>query len=76
LRPKVDGVCDACGTGLIIRDDDREEVIRQRFDAYDRQTAPLVEFFRKSGVKLFSVDGNTGTPEAKAEEAAKLISAE
>lgn len=73
MPPKVEGVCDVCGAGLIIRDDDREDVIRQRFAAYEKQTAPLVEFFKKSGVKFCSVDGNTGTPESKAEIAAKLI---
>lgn len=76
LRPKVEGVCDACGAGLITREDDKEEVIRQRFEAYDKQTAPLVDFFKRAGVKLYAVDGNTGTPETKAGKAAKLIAAE
>jgi len=73
MPPKVEGVCDVCGAKLIIRDDDREDVIRQRFAAYEKQTAPLVEFFKKSGVKFCTVDGNSGSPESKAEIAAKLI---
>jgi adenylate kinase len=76
MPPKVAGVCDVCGHALITRADDTEEVIHQRFDAYDKQTAPLVDYFRKSGVKFCTVDGNTGTPETKADKAAKLITGE
>ncbi len=73
MPPKVEGVCDVCGAGLIIRNDDREEVIRQRFDAYEKQTAPLVAYFQNAGVSFFTVDGNEGTPETKAEKAAQFI---
>ncbi|HUB02654.1 MAG TPA: adenylate kinase [Terriglobales bacterium] len=45
--PRVDELCDVDGTPLIIRDDDRPEVITERLAAYDRQTSPLVDYYRK-----------------------------
>ena len=48
--------CDLDGTGLVIRRDDREEVISERLKAYERQTLPLVEYYRQQG-RLHEVDG-------------------
>ena len=62
--PKVPGVCDLEGAALIIRDDDREEVIRQRLEAYESQTRPLIEYFREKGKRLYDVDASHETPEA------------
>ena len=73
MAPKVDGVCDACGTALITRDDDREEVIKQRLRAYDAQTAPLVDYFKQSAGMYYTVDGNEGSAEDIAERACELI---
>ncbi len=56
--PKVPGRCDNDGGELIQRADDREEVIRERLVAYERQTKPLVEYYRRQGV-LEDVDGST-----------------
>ncbi|HTR26314.1 MAG TPA: adenylate kinase [Terriglobales bacterium] len=47
--PKVEGVCDVDGTPLIIRDDDREEVVRERLTVYDNQTKPVVDYFQRQG---------------------------
>jgi adenylate kinase len=55
LPPKKAGVCDSCGSALVQRDDDREEVIRKRLQVYADQTRPLVQFYRDQK-KLFSVD--------------------
>jgi adenylate kinase len=44
--PRIDELCDVDGTPLIIRDDDRPEVITERLAAYDRQTMPLVDYYR------------------------------
>jgi len=44
--PRQAGVCDACATGLVQRDDDREETVRNRLTVYDQQTAPLKEYYR------------------------------
>jgi adenylate kinase len=54
--PKVPGVCDVDGGRLIQRPDDHPEVIRERLAAYERQTAPLVEYYARQGV-LETVDG-------------------
>ena len=54
--PKVEGKCDKDGGALTQRKDDREEVIRERIAAYDRQTKPLIEYYRaQSG--LVDIDG-------------------
>jgi adenylate kinase len=55
-RPKVDGVCDRCGSDQIVqRDDDHPEIIAKRLAVYHKQTAPLVEFYEAQG-KLRSLD--------------------
>jgi adenylate kinase len=56
-RPKVDGVCDACGgCEFICRADDRPETVRARLDVYHRQTAPILPYYRERGI-LRPVDG-------------------
>jgi len=62
--PKVPGVCDLDGAALSVREDDREEVIRERLDAYQKQTRPLIDFFRESGKRLYDVDASHDPPEA------------
>lgn len=54
--PKKEGVCDKCGGALFHRDDDKEETIKRRLDVYDAQTAPLMDYYKKSGI-LKSVTG-------------------
>jgi len=54
--PRVEGVCNLDGETLIVRDDDSEAVIRGRLDAYDRQTLPVLEYFRASGHRVVEVD--------------------
>jgi len=54
--PKVPGICDVDGGKLIQRPDDRPEVVRERLTAYNRQTAPLVDYYKRRGA-LESVDG-------------------
>ena len=56
-RPAKDGVCDSCGsTEFTRRADDKAETVAARLDAYHRQTAPLLPFYRAQG-KLQAVDG-------------------
>ena len=64
--PKVEGVCDKEGGKLLQRADDSEETIRQRLVAYEKQTSPLIDYYRRKGV-LREVDGNRG-PEPIARE--------
>ena len=61
--PNIAQNCDYDGARLIVRDDDREEVIRARLEAYDRQTKPVVEHFRQTGVALYEIDAD-GSPQA------------
>jgi adenylate kinase len=56
-KPTKAGVCDVCGsTEFIRRADDKEETVRSRLGVYNKQTAPLVEYYGKKGV-LHSIDG-------------------
>jgi len=61
--PKVPGVCDLEGAKLIVREDDREEVIRERLEAYEKQTRPLLDYFREKGKTLYEIDATNETPE-------------
>lgn len=58
VLPKKDGVCDECGSELVIRDDDKPETVKNRLAVYHEQTQPLIEYFEKQGV-LHTVDGTT-----------------
>lgn len=71
--PKAAGVCDLDGCPLVVRDDDREEVIRQRLENYDHQSRPLVDYFRERVRHFYSVNGSEGSPEEVAERACRLI---
>ena len=56
-RPKVEGVCDECGsTEFTRRADDNEETVRQRLEAYHAQTSPLIAYYEKAGI-VKHVDG-------------------
>jgi adenylate kinase len=48
--PKVDGICDRCGSRLIQREDDTPEAIGRRLDLYDEKTAPLLAFYDERGL--------------------------
>ena len=55
--PRVADVCDVDGSKLVIRSDDREEVIRERLKAYDLQTRPVAEYYEHKG-RLVAVNGD------------------
>jgi adenylate kinase len=55
LPPKVDGICDKCGGKLIQRDDDKEDVVRNRLNVYHKLTSPLLDYYKNKGI-LFEVD--------------------
>lgn len=54
--PKVEGKCDLCGSEVVQRKDDSEETVKERLDVYDKQTQPLVEYYKSKKV-LKPVDG-------------------
>ena len=60
--PKVEGVCDNDGGPLIQRADDHEEVVGARLQTYEKQTAPLVAYYRRRGL-LHDVDASKGVEE-------------
>ncbi len=48
MPPKKEGVCDKCGSQIIQRDDEKEDVIRKRLATYDEKTAPLIDYYSGS----------------------------
>jgi adenylate kinase len=72
--PTVSEVCDYDGSRLVVRDDDREEVVTERLKAYDRQTTPVLQYFRKAGFDCWEVDGaGAGGPQAIAQRIQKML---
>lgn len=69
MRPKVDNVCDKCGGELYQRNDDKEEVIKDRLKTYYLQTSPLVEYYKN---KVISVDAGREKEETFENIVAKL----
>jgi len=64
LKPKVDGVCDRCGSALVQRDDDKPETVRERLEIYAGKTAPLIDYYQRQGV-LRRVDGDAAPDEVR-----------
>jgi len=62
--PKLDGICDNDGGELLHRPDDREEVVAPRLNAYEKLTAPLVQYYRRHGA-LHDVDANRSVEEVR-----------
>lgn len=54
--PKKEGICDKCGSELVLRDDDKPETVQKRLEVYHEQTHPLIDYYEKKGV-LHTVDG-------------------
>jgi adenylate kinase len=59
--PRVRGICDVCGGEVVQRDDDTESAIRRRLELYERETAPLVEWYKDQAL-LVTLDA-MGTPD-------------
>ena len=56
IPPKKEGICDACGKELVLRDDDKPETVQKRLDVYHEQTQPLIDYYKNEGI-LAEVDG-------------------
>ena len=54
--PKKEGICDKCGSKLVLRDDDKPETVQKRLEVYHEQTHPLIDYYKKKGV-LHAIDG-------------------
>ena len=59
LPPKVEGICDKCGTALTVRKDDNPETVKDRLVVYHRETEPLVAYYEAKGL-LRRIDGDQG----------------
>ena len=71
--PKVEGVCDSCGSELVIRKDDKPETVRKRLEVYHATTEVLKDFYGKLG-RLCIVNGDQSIEGAN-EEILKAIGA-
>jgi adenylate kinase len=69
--PKQEGICDVDGSELIVRDDDKPEVIRHRLEQYHDKTAPLIEHYDSQSL-LRQIDG-TAAPDAVADEIQRTL---
>jgi adenylate kinase len=69
--PEQEGVCDVDGSELIVRDDDKPEVIRHRLDQYHEKTAPLIEHYDSQSL-LRQIDG-AAAPDAVADEIQRTL---
>lgn len=57
--PKTSGICDHDGSELYQREDDKPETVKRRIRVYEKQTQPLVDYYRQRGL-LMEIDGNQG----------------
>jgi adenylate kinase len=69
--PKKEDVCDICGAQLVVRDDDKPEVIRHRLEEYHAKTEPLIDYYEDKGI-LRRVDG-TQSPEEVSDRIRALL---
>lgn len=56
IPPKVEGICDRCGSEIVLREDDKPETVQKRLKVYHEQTQPLIDYYKHQGI-LKSVDG-------------------
>lgn len=69
--PADETTCPTCGGRLLQRDDDKRDVIENRYDVYERSTAPLIDYYRDRGL-LHDVDGTRSSDEVLSEIMAVL----
>jgi adenylate kinase len=66
MPPRKDGLCDECGQVLAVRDDDKEDTVRKRWQVFMDETHGLIEYYSKEK-KLLSIDGNQDKDEVFSE---------
>jgi adenylate kinase len=69
--PLINWTCDVCGGEVIQREDDREEAISRRLEIYERQTSPLIEWYRERN-QLATVNGS-GSPDSVTRRLVRVI---
>ena len=55
-KPKKEGFCDFCEGNLILREDDKPEIVKERLKVYSQKTEPLIDYYQKKK-RFFEVDG-------------------
>ncbi len=60
-KPKIEGICDLCGGALVQRNDDKEEAIAERLEIFNKETLPVIDYFRQKGL-LVELNGE-GSPQ-------------
>lgn len=73
MPPKEEGICDFCGSKLIVRDDDKPETTRKRLDTYYKDTEPLITYYKNEGL-LEEININIYSPTTKEDTTNKAIS--
>lgn len=71
MLPKKEGVCDKCGGELYQRDDDKPEIVKERLKVYEKQSKPVIDFY-KGKIKFLNITVNRG-PEIMTEKIANDI---
>jgi len=66
IPPKQEGICDTCGSELVLRDDDKPETVQNRLKVYHEQTQPLIDFYTERKV-LKTIDGTKDMKEVFAD---------
>lgn len=56
IPTKVEGICDRCGSSVVLRDDDKPETVKKRLEVYHEQTQPLIDYYKKKEI-LKTVNG-------------------
>jgi adenylate kinase len=69
--PLINWICDVCGGEVIQREDDREEAISRRLEIYERQTAPLIEWYQERN-QLATVNGS-GSPDSVTRRLVRVV---
>lgn len=57
--PKIDGICDVCGSNLIIRKDDSKEIVENRLSIYHKETTPIINYYKDKNL-LLQIEGTGG----------------
>ena len=70
--PKVEGICDICGSKLVTRTDDNEETIKNRLEVYRKNSKDLIEFYKEKGV-LKTIEPEEPTADNASEQAVEII---
>jgi adenylate kinase len=65
-RPRIEGICDRCGSQLIQREDDKAAVVQRRLNDYEAQTRPVVRFYESLG-EVYGIDGDRPVDTVSAE---------